>query len=225
MQFQDLATIFSFSISSGEVLVNLIIALICGLLIALFYRWTYIGPNYSKTFVHSLVIITMITSIVIMVIGNNLARAFGLVGAMSIIRFRTAVKDTHDIVFIFYALAIGLASGVGLTQVAFTGVLFIGLVVLVMHYHRFGSKKKRHYLLQFSAESTLNGDPPYLELFHQFCRENRLINVRSLGQDDRLELSFYILLKDLKNQTEFIRMLSRVEGVTNINFYFDDEEG
>lgn len=74
----------------------------------------------------------MITAIVIMVIGNKLARALGVVGAMSIIRFRTAVKDAADIMFIFFALSIGLAAGVKLYSIAFFGTLFVGGVYHVI---------------------------------------------------------------------------------------------
>jgi hypothetical protein len=88
------------------------VALFAGLILTCLYRITYKGAGYTAGFVGSIILLTLITALVIMVIGNNLARAFGLVGAMSIIRFRTAVKDVMDIVFIFFALAVGMASGV-----------------------------------------------------------------------------------------------------------------
>jgi len=90
------------SIAIEQFIGNLVMALICGFIISIIYRWTYRGPHYSTSYVHSMVILAMVTALVIMVIGNNLARAFGLVGAMSIIRFRTAVKDTQDIVNYFH---------------------------------------------------------------------------------------------------------------------------
>jgi hypothetical protein len=106
-QFQD---IFMFSLSPAEALANLVVALFCGVIVAILYRATYKGISYSSGYVISIIMLTLITALVIMVIGNNLARAFGLVGAMSIIRFRTAVKDTQDIMFIFFALALRILS-------------------------------------------------------------------------------------------------------------------
>ncbi|MFC1550683.1 DUF4956 domain-containing protein [Candidatus Neomarinimicrobiota bacterium] len=225
MPFQDFQNIFSFSITSGEVITNLVIALISGLLISFFYIWTYRGPNYSSRFVHSLVIITMITSIVILVIGNNLARAFGLVGAMSIIRFRTAVKDSHDIVFIFFALATGLAAGVGLHQIALTGVIFIGIVLLLLYQFDYGSSKKREYLLQFSYSA--NGDipPPYTSIIEDFCKQSKLINVRSIGKKDLLELSYYVIFKDPGSVNQFVRQLDEIKELDSLNLFFDDEIG
>src|SRR5210317_2112802 len=118
---------------------NLIVALLCGFMISLVYRIIYRGPHYSTSFVQAMVILSMITSLVIMVIGNNLARAFGLVGAMSIIRFRTAVKDTQDIIFIFFALAAGMAAGVGLKGLAFLGTILISLILLSLNKFKYAA--------------------------------------------------------------------------------------
>ena len=97
--------------SPDEILINLAASFILALAIAFTYRTTHRGLSYSQSFVLTLIFVTVITSMVVMVIGNNLARAFALVGAMSIIRFRTVVKDTKDTAFVFFALASGLAAG------------------------------------------------------------------------------------------------------------------
>src|SRR6478752_4319478 len=112
--FPGLADLNAGAVAAGPMAGGLVTAFACGLFLSWLYRRTYRGSSYSITFDRALVTLTVITAIVIMVIGNNLARAFGLVGAMSIIRFRTAVKDAQDLVFIFFSLAVGLASGVGL---------------------------------------------------------------------------------------------------------------
>ena len=103
MQLFELQSLMDMNIRTGDVLLNLLVALLCGLVIAQTYKLTFGGASYSKSISNSLVVLAMITTVVIIVIGNNLARAFGLVGAMSIIRFRTAVKDPMDIVFIFFS--------------------------------------------------------------------------------------------------------------------------
>src|SRR5882672_2363406 len=118
--------------STFEFAANLMIALGCGIVIALVYRFTYRGASYSATFVNALVLLALITSVVILVIGNNLARAFGLVGAMSIIRFRTAVRDVQDIVFIFFSLTVGMAAGVGLNSVAIGGTIFVSVIIILL---------------------------------------------------------------------------------------------
>src|SRR6478736_1842472 len=135
---------------------NLATAFVCGLVMSWLYRHTYRGTAYSMTFDRSLVTLTIITAIVIAVIGNNLARAFGLVGAMSIIRFRTAVKDAQDLVFIFFSLAVGLASGVGLHSLAIGSTLFVGAIIALMARLNYGALDQRELVVQIRWNT--NGD-------------------------------------------------------------------
>ena len=220
---QDLQNLFASSISAGQIVRNLAVALVCGLLIARCYCWANGRPNPARTFVCSLVTLAMITAVVIMVIQNNLARAFGLVGAMSIIRFRTAVKDVQDIAFIFFSLAIGLAAGVGLSKLAFIGTFVIGAVMVGLPKVQAHAQKKREYLLQFSFLPSVDNEAPYLPLFNRYCRHHHLINMKSYGPYGALELSFYIRLKDQDEGSLFTLELGRTEGVQNVNLFFDEE--
>lgn len=164
----------------------------------------------------------MITALVIMVIGNNLARAFGLVGAMSIIRFRTAVKDTQDIVFIFFALATGMAAGVGLRLVAFAGTIFIGLILLLMAKTNYAAPRKREFLIQFRYQDG-EDSTPYMDILRRFCKQHRLVNMQSLGAENLYELSFYVVLKDKDAGTDLIRALDNLSQVSDIRFFYDEE--
>ncbi len=222
--FQDLYQVFQWNLSIQQALHNLIVALIGGLIVAFFYRKTYEGPGYLNTFVNTLVILSMITALVIMVIGNNLARAFGLVGAMSIIRFRTAVKETLDIVFIFFALAIGMAAGVGLTKLTLIGSLSIGLIALLLKQTNLLIPTKKEFLLQFVVTSSDKAaELAYQTVLDNYCRSYRLINAKSLGENGDLELSFYVILKPKTNHAEFIRNLRNLKGVKHVNLFFDQE--
>jgi len=210
----------------GPILGSLGVAFSCGFLISLLYRWSYKGPGYSVTFVHALVALSMITAVVIMVIGNSLARAFGLVGAMSIIRFRTAIKDTQDIVFIFFALAVGMAAGVGMAVMALVSTLLIGAAILLLARTNYASPHRREYVLQLALSENTSSpetEPPYLPVFERYCKQCRLINVRSLGNGDALELSFYVHLKDRESGGAFIRELGRIPSVRQVNLFYDEE--
>lgn len=220
---QDFQNIFTTSITLGTVLQNLSVAVLCSLLIAVFYKYSYKGPGYSASFVHSLIALSMITAIVIMVIGNNLARAFGLVGAMSIIRFRTAVKDTIDIVFIFFALGIGMAAGVGLYSVAIGGTIFIGLILLALSKTEFLIIRKEKFLLQFRYLAEDGNEASYIPALKKYCKKFTMINVKSIGREDELEISFYVSIKNKNQNPEFIKELSAQKGISSVNFYFDDE--
>lgn len=216
---------------SGQVLLKVVTAFLCGFFVSLLYCWTHKGPNYSATFVRSLVALSMITTIVIAVIGNNLARAFGLVGALSIIRFRTAIKDMHDIVFIFFALAIGMATGVGMHMTAIIGMTFTGIVLFILARMNYASPKKCDFVLQFSFTAQDNQDPPYLPILEKHCKQHELVNLQSLGHgngrsngaEQKLGLSFYVDLHNRGSVGKLVRDLGRVRGVEHINLFFDDE--
>lgn len=218
--FQDSLSILSSSI--GPVIANMTVALICGLLTLLFYRWTCRGPGYSIAFVNSLPPLSMITAVVVMVIGNNLARAFGLVGALSLIRFRTAIKDVEDIVFIFFSLAVGMAAGVGLHAIAITGTIFIGASILILSKINYACPKRQEFLLQFRFAPSGEQEAPYLPILKKHCKQHRLINVKSLKKGD-LELSYYVNLEAKDKSEEFAHELGQVQDVTHVNLVFDKE--
>jgi len=222
--FNGFENLFVYSINPGQVIVNMVIAFICGFLISIIYRWTYSGPTYSVTYLNSLIVLSMITSIVIMVIGNNLARAFGLVGAMSIIRFRTAIKDTQDIVFIFFSLAVGMAAGVGMHLIALFGVLLIGAVFIVLSKTQFAYPLRKELLVQFSYKSGSEGETPYLTVFKKYCKSSSLINVKAIGGKGNIEISYYVHLHQKDQSKEFVSELKNIPGIDYVNLLFDEEK-
>ncbi|NUO82450.1 DUF4956 domain-containing protein [candidate division KSB1 bacterium] len=212
-------------ITLEEVVINLVIAFLCGLVNAGFYRLIYRGPGYSVSFLNALVALTMITALVIIVIGDNLARAFGLVGAMSIIRFRTAVKEAMDITYIFFALAVGMAAGVGLHTVALAGALVIGLVLLLLTKVNVITPSPKAFLLQFTYAPNGEGpETPYLAEINKRTKSNKLVNVRAVGESETLELSYYIDPKSKNDHVELLRELKRLNGIGQVNLYFDEEQ-
>lgn len=221
---REFSTLNLFPVSVFQIMINVIVALSCGLFIAYIYKKTYRGAGYSAAFSNSMIILTMITSIVIMVIGNNLARAFGLVGAMSIIRFRTAVKDTQDIVFIFFGLAIGMASGVGYHKMAIFGSLFIGLMIFLLTKSNFTSTKPNDYLLQFAFHPNGDESPPYMPVLDKYCKKHNVINAKTIDDKEIMELAYYVRFKNKDKNPEFIRELNGAHGVKNISLFFDEDE-
>jgi uncharacterized membrane protein YhiD involved in acid resistance len=210
-------TIFDFA-------ANLFVSLGCGIVIALVYRLTYRGASYSSSFVNSLVLLSLITTVVILVIGNNLARAFGLVGAMSIIRFRTAVRDVLDIVFIFFALSIGMAAGVGLNSVAIIGTIFISLIIILLDTTGFGRPARLKHLLQVSHNGTPEAEAAIQAVLKKYCRRIRLMNIRQLAGNDHVEAFYHLSIRNTKRQEEFIWVLRELEAVSQVNLFFEEED-
>ncbi len=220
----DFADIFTLSITLRDVLMNLLVALFCGTIISLLYRYTYKGLNYSASFAVSMIMLTMITSVVIMVIGNNLARAFGMVGAMSIIRFRTAVKDATDIMFIFFALSIGLAAGVQMYTVAIFGTLFISFIFLIINQFDFGLARKREYLLQILMSAKDISGESIEETIRKHSSRHKMVNMKALGEEgsELMELSFHVFLKSEAQGNKMIRELKTNANVKSVNLFFDE---
>ena len=217
---ENLQSINVFSPTLSEIVSAILISLVCSFVVSLIYRYTYKGHGYSETFVHSIVFLSVITSLVIMVIGNNLARAFGLVGALSIIRFRTAIKDTLDIVYIFLGLAIGMAAGVGYHKAAVVGTIIIGLILIIFTRSNFKYFRSNQYILQFSYS---NGDPSGEEfsgILSRYCINYEIINIRS-GADNTIEYTFYLRIRKSLDSKFIIDDLQKVKGVQNLNLYFD----
>lgn len=217
--YQNLAV---FPSSSADVLANLLVALMCGLILSMIYRLTYRGPSYSVTFVNAIVLLSIIAAIVVMVIGNNIARAFGLVGAMSIIRFRTAIRDTMDLVFIFLSLALGMACGVGLNAVALSGTLMTGLIVIILTFTHFGAPRRRHFLLQIIHHSSQQND--LSQPLSRFCRSLKLVSLKNVGLEDLTESNYHITLRDARKTEEMVRTLRQTSGVQQVNVFFDEDD-
>ena len=213
-----------FPIRTADVLSNLLMALLCGIALALIYRATYKGPSYSVSFVNALVLLTLISALVILVIGNNLARAFGLVGAMSIIRFRTAVRDTMDMVFIFLSLAIGMACGVGLSVIAFLGVIVSGFIIAVLSFTHFGAHRRRYHLVQLIYDGLNSNQSDFEKVLHKFCKGIKLVNVKFTGVEQEMELYYHVVLKKANLSEQMVKELSQRSNIRHVNVFFDEDD-
>jgi uncharacterized membrane protein YhiD involved in acid resistance len=157
----------------------------------------------------------MLISIVMVIIGDSIARAFSLVGALSIIRFRTAIQDPRDIGFVFYALAVGMAIGAGSPSVAVLATFLIGVIILGMyHWHeRFGNGN------EFSLEFCLPPDPSfqtiYRPVFDKYLIYERLLDKR-IKKTQSVELNFRVKLENSQEWLEFFNELSSIENVTDV---------
>ncbi len=140
------------SLSPFQVTSNLLVALVLTLITSAVYRWTHTGYAYSRSFNITLVGVSMVVCMMMMVIGHYLALSLGLIGALSVIRFRTAVKDPKDMAYLFIAIAIGLACSTGDYVIAVVGTLIIDTTLFVLHFLRFGAKLSSDYILSFSVE-------------------------------------------------------------------------
>ena len=164
-----------------DILMNLSISILLGLFISYVYKLTHKGVSYSQSFMLTIVFVTIIVSMVMMVIGNNIARAFALVGALSIIRFRTVVKDTKDTAFIFLALASGMAAGTSSYFLAISGTIVTSIVAYILFVTNYGSIFSSEFILRFRLKTNeIKNEQPYLEILKIYTKKAL----------DELELNF-----------------------------------
>ncbi|MDP6798040.1 MAG: DUF4956 domain-containing protein, partial [Candidatus Krumholzibacteria bacterium] len=174
---------------------------------------------------NTIVLLSMLMSLVMMVIGSNIARAFGLAGAMSIIRFRTVVKDTRDTAYVFYALAVGMACGTGNLMIAAFGGLLVGLFVGILHWTRHGSSGHSEFLLTFQQLPSDHEEQRriYLPVFEQYFRSYDLVNVKSRKMGDVIKLSFMVTLKNPSDVDQIVGDLSGLEGLMKVNLHWGEK--
>jgi len=203
-----------YNFSYLEIVFNLGIAFIGGLVISWIYKTTHKGLSYSQSFVITTIMVTVVVALVIMVIGNNLARAFALVGALSIIRFRTVVKDTKDTAFIFWALAVGLAAGTSNYFLAFFGTSIISIIVIILNITNYGTLYKSEFILRYI---TIKGKSKiHSEIINKYTKNSSLLHVEPTGDKEAVRISLDIVLKDKFKESDLVAELNQSDDISDV---------
>lgn len=134
-------------ISILNLVLSIVIAALIGLVVVEIYKVTHKGLSYDKSFLTTLLLMGPIIAVIITVIGNNIALSIGLVGSLSIIRFRTVIKDSRDLIYLLWGIAIGLGAGTGNWLAIISASVTIAIISLALHHFRYGMKTKRNYVL------------------------------------------------------------------------------
>ena len=199
----------------NEIIFNLIISFFYGLLISFVYKKTHKGMSYSQSFMITNIFLSVIVCMVIMVIGNSISRAFALVGALSIIRFRTVIKDTKDIVYIFWSLAAGMACGTGSYFLALVSAVLITIIAYILFKTNYGSIYKSEFILQFRYNklNETESEASYLKKLSEFCSTHNLLNSEPSSDKKSLKLTYDIVLKEDMDSNKFVLEISNFTGV------------
>ena len=190
-----------------DMVLTMVLAFSVGLFIFFIYKKCYAGVMYSASFGGTLIGLTMVTALVILAVTSNIVLSLGMVGALSIVRFRTAIKEPSDIVFLFWASGAGIVLAAGLIPLAIFGSLLIGLILLVFSNHK-------------------SFDRPYILVIHctdsdaeKASREFVQCNVKKLSLKSKsvapgcIELNYEVRLKDA--DTDFINALAELPGISH----------
>lgn len=199
-------------ISNAELIVALLATALFIFILAKVYIYTHSGYSYSKSYVHTLVLTGITVALIMMIIGSNIARAFALVGAMSIIRFRNPVKDSRDLVFIFMAIAIGMACGTKFYLFAGIFTVFTCGLVMMFELWGFGDLPTKGYVMKIRIKSEERKQ--LTELFDRYCEQYSLVTIDRLRDGDGYEdLMYEIELKQKADYDQFVETITT--GVPN----------
>ena len=197
----------------GTIILNLLLAFVLGMVIAAVYRWTANIAENSMT--DALIILCMLIAVVMVVIGDSVARAFSLVGALSIIRFRTVVQDARDIAFVFFSLAVGMAIGAGNPPVAVIATFLISVVIIGLNRWHTAASNDGNFLLTFQVPLETEHEQNHESTFTEQLAVSKLIDQRTT-KSGTAELKFNVKLKNPKHWTSFVQELSALENITSV---------
>ena len=194
-----------------EAFLAVLVAFTCSLVIGLTYRSTHRTPGYSQSFVHTITLTSLVTALVMIIIGTNIARAFSLVGAMSIIRFRNAVKETRDVGYVFFGIAAGMAAGTRFYAVAIgiTG-LICGLMILMEKFDYARPAGMPEAILR--VRLPVGSDPQVVlrKTFERLFQTYSLVSVERVKQGMALEAVYSVRQKHEMSSDELLDEISKV---------------
>lgn len=207
------------SLSVQELLINFFSALVIGFIIFLSYRFSHSGAVYNARFNVSLWMLTIVTTMVMCVIGNNIALSLGMVGALSIVRFRTAIKDTRDTAYIFWCIAVGICCGISDFVTASIGSVIIFLLMLVIG----GVRSNTRYLLIVRGESDMAGEVE--NMIQEPLKGKARLCVKNQGRES-MEYIYELSEKQVKiwQNAKVSQKLLEQKGVMEVNLVGQNDE-
>ncbi len=195
-----------------RLLLTLFTSLFCSLILAYVYRQTHRGLSYSVSFVHSMILMAVTVAVIMEIIGSNIARAFSLVGALSIIRFRTAIKDPRDVAFLFMTMAVGMACGTGYFLIAVAFTLFAIPMVFFLTKMQIGAMPTSEMLFKAQVPEGSDHTKMFAEVFYKFLSEHSLLSIETIQGGTKVELVFSIQTKSGVKEGELLEALRTAAG-------------
>lgn len=205
-------------------LLSILIGFALSHLVAAAYTWTHSGLSYSRSFVHAQVMGGVVAAMLMLAIGNNLVWGIGIVGTLAIIRFRTNLRDPRDIVFIFAALAAGIAAGVHAYVVGILGTVIFCLVALYLDSVAFGARNHFDGLLRFTVPGNGNGEEQTYGILHAHCASFVLVSLQQVAQGDETEHAYQVRFRRDESRDHLVRDLGRVRGLTNLSLLMQETQ-
>ena len=211
------------SFTLTNTLIVITAAIILGFLISLVYMRTTKKAGYSPSFTVTLIMLPVIISIIILLVGNNVARAFSLAGAFSLIRFRSTPGEPKDIAYVFFTLAVGLCCGMGYIGYAIIFTIILCLVMLILDVTKFAMPKTKAMNLKIIVPEDLNYEGVFDEILNSYTTNYKIESIRTRDFGALFELNYSIHLLEEANQKQFIDALRCRNGNLNITLTINSQ--
>jgi uncharacterized membrane protein YhiD involved in acid resistance len=202
---------------TGELaVIDIVLVVVLSFLLSAFIGWiykiTHRGASYTQSFVFTLVLNGMVVALIMMIVGSNIARAFSLVGALSIIRFRNAVKDTRDVGFIFFSMAVGMAIGTRFYVLAIITTGAISLMFVIMTRFNWYAREMSGQILRVQVPADAPFDVLFDKAFLKYTHSSELISADASYNDELTELTYSIGMKKSNQIQEFLTEIKNLNG-------------
>jgi len=204
---------------------TILLSFILSSLLAIIYQKTRGSQNFSKNYIQSIVLISLISTILIQAIGDSLARGLGIMAAMAIVRFRNNLKDPRDLLFLFASLAAGISCGAYSFDIAIVGTIGFSISVIILYFSPLGPDKEKELngVLSFSL-SAKSKEKQYADKFMQHYCHNFLLKELKEEADDKFGYSYKVCLKNDSSYEELFRRLKRLPSIQNIKLKMLNQE-
>jgi uncharacterized membrane protein YhiD involved in acid resistance len=200
-----------------------LLAFLIGVAIAITYVRSFNGLSYSRAFLQALIFAPLLTAVAMQAIGDNVARGLGMMGAFSLLRFRTNIKDTRDMMFMFAALTGGLACGVYAYPIAVVSMIFFCLAVFVVHNMPFNAEPDYDAVLRLQVDNNPELQKSVDGVLRSHARKFSLLSMREMAQGERLDLSYQLKMQKPESQSRIMSELSRVSSLRDMHLFMNDK--
>lgn len=220
----DILTLQTSSVNPtlSTIIYTVMMSFLLSVMVAITYEKTFRGLSYSRNFVQSLVLSSIVAATVMQAIGDSLASGLGMMGALAIIRFRTGLKDPRDIIFMFAALASGIACGVGGYDIAVVGSVGFCLATIILYLSPFGQTSYFDGMLRFNMENDARDKEELADILKKNCKKFALITLRDAAQGKRLDYAYHIKMKKGKDKSELVEQLNSIKNIRGVTLLLQE---
>jgi hypothetical protein len=202
--------------------VALLLAFGLGQVIAAVYMATFRGLSYARTTVHGMAMGSIITCMLMLAVGANVAAGIGVAGGLSVVRFRTTMRDPRDIIFVFAALGVGMASGLQAYGTAISGTLIFGGGAVLLHVTGYGTRRQPDGLLRFVAPPGQGVEEAIARILRAHCRTFSLVTLREAAQGTQMEHAYQISVLTPELRTPLVTSLQALPGMRDVSLMLQE---